>query len=75
MRRWQERALCRGCDPNLWFPELGDDGANAKAICATCPVADECLAGAIERGERFGIWGGVATKERRVIRREIREAS
>ena len=37
----------------------------AKAICATCPVADECLQYALDAGETRGIWGGVAIDEHR----------
>jgi WhiB family redox-sensing transcriptional regulator len=45
----------------------------AKSICSTCPVIVECLEGAIERHEPWGVWGGqmfingkiLATKRRR----------
>ena len=30
----------------------------AKALCGTCPVQPECLAGALERREPWGVWGG-----------------
>ena len=30
----------------------------AKAICATCPVAETCLADALARDEPDGVWGG-----------------
>ena len=32
--------------------------ARAKQICATCPVIAECLEGALERREPWGVWGG-----------------
>lgn len=31
----------------------------AKAACVSCADRADCLAGAIERGEKFGVWGGV----------------
>src|SRR5450755_1084739 len=49
---------CRGADPDLFFPLLGESADPAKAICAACAVQAECLALARARGERFGIWGG-----------------
>ena len=30
----------------------------AKALCLDCPVRTECLAGALERREPWGVWGG-----------------
>ena len=30
----------------------------AKALCATCPAAEACLAGALARCEPDGVWGG-----------------
>ena len=45
----------------------------AKAICKKCPVIEECLEFAVERKERFGIWGGKSERERRAIRRERRK--
>jgi hypothetical protein len=53
-------AACAGADPSLFFPEPGDEAteAAAKAICAACPVRPACYAGAADRGERWGIWGG-----------------
>jgi len=38
--------------------------AEAKAICAGCPVRNECLAFALRTGQVDGIWGGTTTHER-----------
>ena len=59
---WQAQGACRGYDPNWWHPPRGanHNTDKAKAICADCPVADECLTYAIDNGERRGIWGGVS---------------
>jgi WhiB family redox-sensing transcriptional regulator len=32
--------------------------ARAKAICGKCGLAPTCLAGALDRAESFGVWGG-----------------
>jgi len=57
---WAE-ARCRdgaGALAVLFFSEQLDDIARAKAICATCPVQEPCLEGAVERREPWGVWGG-----------------
>lgn len=49
---------CRTVDPDLWFSESPADLELAKSLCRTCPVQVECLAGAVEREEPWGVWGG-----------------
>lgn len=48
---------CRS-DPDLFFAELPEDVESAKSMCVDCPIRDACLAGAIERREPWGVWGG-----------------
>jgi WhiB family redox-sensing transcriptional regulator len=45
-------------DPDLFFAESPADIARAKELCRDCPVRDACLAGALDRGEPWGVWGG-----------------
>ena len=49
---------CLREDPQLWFSERPDDLELAKAHCRPCPVRELCLAGAAERREPYGVWGG-----------------
>ena len=49
---------CRVNDPELYFAESPSDVELAKALCLDCPVRAECLAGALERREPWGVWGG-----------------
>ncbi|MPZ60013.1 MAG: WhiB family transcriptional regulator [Propionibacteriales bacterium] len=49
---------CRSNDPELWFAESPSDVELAKQMCQPCPVRIECLAGALERREPWGVWGG-----------------
>ena len=49
---------CRIADPELFFAESPADLELAKALCTTCPLRAECLAGALERAEPWGVWGG-----------------
>jgi hypothetical protein len=64
---------CRapGADPDWWFPGRGDwrTARQAAALCASCPVRTACLAGALARNERHGVWGGVTEHDRRVLKR------
>ena len=49
---------CRSSDPELFFAESPADVELAKALCQTCPVRVECLSGALDRREPWGVWGG-----------------
>jgi len=49
---------CHSVDPDLWFAESPADVEAAKALCAPCPLKTACLAGALERREPWGVWGG-----------------
>jgi len=45
-------------DPELFFAELPQDVEQAKALCRGCRARLACLAGALERKEPWGVWGG-----------------
>jgi len=45
-------------DPELFFAESPQDVEQAKAMCRGCQARLACLAGALERGEPWGVWGG-----------------
>lgn len=65
-------AACTTADPDIFFPEQGKGNTRlmveqAKAICAGCPVAMQCLAEAIAENHD-GIWGGTTAKERKSMR-------
>ena len=53
-----EALPCRVNDPELYFAESPADVEEAKALCRDCPLRVECLAGALERREPWGVWGG-----------------
>ena len=53
-----ETLPCRLNDPELFFAESPADVELAKSLCQACPVRAECLAGALERREPWGVWGG-----------------
>ncbi len=49
---------CHRVDPDIFFAETPAEVEHAKALCAGCPLQVECLAGALERKEPWGVWGG-----------------
>ncbi len=74
---WEAHGVCRGLDPDLFFPGRGDVAgmAAAKAVCALCPVAGACLEAALARPEKWGVWGGTSEAERRRIVRQRQTVS
>ncbi|MCT9007145.1 WhiB family transcriptional regulator [Streptomyces rhizosphaerihabitans] len=74
MDNWRDSAACRTVDPDLFFP-IGSTGPallqiqEAKAVCAGCPVRDECLRWALDTGQSVGVWGGTSEAERRALAR------
>lgn len=61
---WQGQGLCRGVEPEVFFPVSEEDAWRAKEICAACSVREYCLAFSLTNRERYGVWGGVTEKER-----------
>jgi len=51
----------------LFFSDNVIDIARAKAMCGLCPLQAECLAGALEREEPWGVWGGELLSGGRII--------
>ena len=49
---------CWTAAPDLWFAERPEDVEAAKALGVPCPFRAACLAGAFERREPWGVWGG-----------------
>jgi WhiB family redox-sensing transcriptional regulator len=61
---------CRQYDPDLWFADEPADLEVAKALCVGCPLRVECLQGAIERAEPWGVWGGEIFERGAVVARK-----
>jgi WhiB family redox-sensing transcriptional regulator len=72
---WRDRAACRDEDPELFFPVGASSGsaqvriAQAKSVCARCPVQSTCLDWAMTSSQEAGVWGGLDEDERRALRR------
>jgi WhiB family transcriptional regulator, redox-sensing transcriptional regulator len=65
---WRKEAACRGLDPELFFPERGESVKPATRVCDSCVVRTDCLEYSLAAREHFGIWGGLAERQRRRIR-------
>jgi WhiB family transcriptional regulator, redox-sensing transcriptional regulator len=58
---WRDQAACRDlvtADYDPFFADSADGQLEAIAICATCPVREDCLTFAVRTGQQYGIWGG-----------------
>ncbi|SEP53983.1 WhiB family transcriptional regulator [Amycolatopsis saalfeldensis] len=73
---------CREMDIQEFFPADGarffgqalqNERDRVAALCHSCPVRRECLAGALLRGETYGSWGGVAQPDYQILQRMWRE--
>lgn len=64
---WMASAACT-YQAEEFFPEFGDRAADAKKICARCPVQAECAAFASRHddadGRQAGIWAGLSQRQR-----------
>jgi WhiB family redox-sensing transcriptional regulator len=54
-------------NPHLWFSERPNDLELAKVGCRQCPLRGPCLAGAVERAEPCGVWGGEIIQHGRIL--------
>jgi WhiB family redox-sensing transcriptional regulator len=78
---WQENAACRELPTEMFFHPDGERGPrrkarveSAKAVCATCPVLNQCREQALALHEPYGIWGGLSEEERvEIINRRERQ--
>lgn len=68
---WQMDAACSGTDVEVFYPEKGESPKPAKRICRRCPVRADCLEYAID--DPHGVWGGTSDRERRRLRKLLKE--
>ena len=58
--------------PELFFETEPVAVHEAKTLCGQCPVRADCLGGALQRREPWGIWGGQMFENGRIIARKRR---
>ncbi|WP_238148864.1 WhiB family transcriptional regulator [Serinicoccus sediminis] len=61
---------CHEHPADLWFAELPAEVEHAKELCGPCPLREQCLTGALERREPWGVWGGQLLLQGRVVPRK-----
>ncbi len=67
---WRESAQCYDLPPGTMYPEdEADERRVARTHCKDCPVIDPCLREAMALPEKWGVWGGLSSKERRTLAR------
>jgi hypothetical protein len=71
---WMRRAACRDKDPSLFDTDCEVGNADARKVCKSCEVLNECFAWAMDR-EPTGIWAGLSERERTSLRRKRKGAS
>jgi len=74
--RWQEFAMCRQYDPEMFFSEGNDKRGRERQIirvaCGVCPVTTKCLEYALGHPEpQYGVWGGLTEKQVGEARRAL----
>lgn len=67
---WRDAAVCAQVDADIFFPPKGRANSEAKKLCRSCPVREQCLAHAVRNGEHHGIWGGASPREREQCRKQ-----
>ena len=73
---WHDTAACRLFPELDWVQPGGPDAKPdrraaaelaCRTVCAVCPVRLACATGALERRERWGIWGGLDYHDRKAV--------
>jgi WhiB family redox-sensing transcriptional regulator len=66
---WVAKAACKG-QTHLFFPPLAERPqarvrreAQARVLCASCPVEQQCR-GFARTNREYGLWGGESEEER-----------
>ena len=65
-----EDVPCRVSDGDLWFADTPAELEQAKTMCLSCPARLACLAGAVERREPWGVWGGEIFERGAIVARK-----
>jgi WhiB family transcriptional regulator, redox-sensing transcriptional regulator len=66
---WHSDAACAAVHTSTFFPEKGGSTKPARAMCAGCPVREECLDEALaDESLDHGIRAGLSASERQLLR-------
>lgn len=76
-RSWTERGSCYGMDPaeadKVFFPTATSSKSTeeARSICKSCPVVQQCFDGAMDSDARKGFRAGLTEKDRRPFHNKV----
>ncbi|MFD3756681.1 WhiB family transcriptional regulator [Streptomyces sp. NPDC058622] len=76
-RSWTERGSCYGMDAaeadEIFFPAASNKKSTeeARAICKSCPVVQQCFDGAMDSDARKGFRAGLTEAERRPFHNKV----
>lgn len=62
---WRDGAVCRKADVNEFYVDVRQQDSTVELFCDVCPVVRDCLAWALLKNERLGVWGGTTEVERK----------
>jgi WhiB family redox-sensing transcriptional regulator len=77
---WHTMAECRTVEKSVFFGSSSPEERpaytlssirEARALCAACPVFNECLNHAIKSREDYGLWAGTTMRQRRELFHQI----
>ena len=68
---WHREAEGRGIGTEVFLAGAWQSTSQARALCADCPVREDCLAAALEDPLTQGIWAGTSERERRTLRKAV----
>ncbi len=71
---WRYDGACREVPSAIFFPGRGEEATAARAVCAACPVVEECRSYALGVAGLKGVWGGLSEHDRTDLRRQAEEA-
>lgn len=70
---WNDRAACQNYPAEWWDSEstrgVQKDFSEARRVCESCPVREQCLEWSIMAREDSGMYGGLDPKERALLRK------
>jgi WhiB family redox-sensing transcriptional regulator len=65
-----EDVPCRVSGQDFWFADTPAELELAKQLCLDCPARRACLAGAVDRREPWGVWGGELFERGAIVARK-----
>ncbi len=73
MSKWRSQANCGLSDTQFFYDvEESIMKNHAAKKCVVCPVQNHCLYTAIVLNEKYGVWGALTPRQRRILYRNLK---